>query len=184
MAGDDHLGRTAGIHAAAEREGLLHGEPPSLPPRKGAAEFAHAGDGDESQRQQQQIRIGEDGEVRGRDPAMPKNTGMNNAVIRPRKLLLDMPGQDRDSPTRMPATKAPSTVCTPISWRGEGHHQHDHQDHGDDGKLAFENCRWPSGSASQPPGVQCVRLTPRKTMVPITLFATDAAVDRRHASPG
>ena len=45
---------------------------------------------------------------------MPKNTGMKNAMIRPRNCSSMCLVRIGDSPTRMPATKAPSTVCTPI----------------------------------------------------------------------
>jgi len=47
-------------------------------------------------------------------PAVPKNTGMKNALIRPRNCSSIWRVRIGDSPTRMPATKAPSTVCTPI----------------------------------------------------------------------
>ena len=48
------------------------------------------------------------------NPAMPKNTGAKNAVISPRNCSSMWRVRIGDSPTRMPATKAPSTVCTPI----------------------------------------------------------------------
>ena len=47
-------------------------------------------------------------------PAVPKNTGMKNAMIMPRNCSSMCLVRIGDSPTRMPATKAPSTACTPI----------------------------------------------------------------------
>ena len=47
-------------------------------------------------------------------PAMPKNTGVKKAVMRPRNCSSMCLVRIGDSPTSMPATKAPSTVCTPI----------------------------------------------------------------------
>ena len=45
---------------------------------------------------------------------MPKKTGMKKAMIKPRNCSSMWRVRIGDSPTRMPATKAPSTVCTPI----------------------------------------------------------------------
>ena len=47
-------------------------------------------------------------------PASPKNTGMNRAMISPRSCSSMCRVRIGDWPTRMPATKAPSTVWTPI----------------------------------------------------------------------
>ena len=47
-------------------------------------------------------------------PAVPKNTGMKKAMISPRSCSSMCLVRIGDSPTRMPATNAPSTVCTPI----------------------------------------------------------------------
>src|SRR6516164_5199323 len=53
--------------------------------------------------------------VRSADsPAMPKKTGMKNARMRPRSCSSMCLLRIGDSPTRIPATKAPSTVCTPM----------------------------------------------------------------------
>jgi hypothetical protein len=43
-------------------------------------------------------------------PARPKNTGANSAVMRPRSCSSMWRVRIGDSPTRMPATNAPSTV--------------------------------------------------------------------------
>ena len=48
-------------------------------------------------------------------PANPKKTGMNSATMRPRSCSSMCRVRIGDWPTRMPATKAPSTVCTPIA---------------------------------------------------------------------
>ena len=48
-------------------------------------------------------------------PARPKNTGMNSPATIPRNWRSISSVRIGDSPTRMPATKAPSTVWTPIS---------------------------------------------------------------------
>ena len=48
-------------------------------------------------------------------PAIPKNTGMKRPTIRPRNCSSMWRVRIGDWPTRMPATKAPSTVCTPIA---------------------------------------------------------------------
>ena len=48
-------------------------------------------------------------------PDRPKNTGMNSATMRPRSCSSIWRVRIGDSPIRMPATKAPSTVLTPIS---------------------------------------------------------------------
>ena len=47
-------------------------------------------------------------------PDSPKNTGMNSAAIRPRSCSSMCRVRIGDSPISTPATKAPSTVCTPI----------------------------------------------------------------------
>ncbi len=47
-------------------------------------------------------------------PAMPKNTGMKNATIKPRNCSSMCLVRIGDSPMSTPATKAPSTVCTPM----------------------------------------------------------------------
>ena len=46
-------------------------------------------------------------------PDRPKNTGMNSAAINPRSCSSICRVRIGDSPIRMPATKAPSAVCTP-----------------------------------------------------------------------
>src|SRR5664280_1917285 len=48
------------------------------------------------------------------NPAVAKNTGMKKAMISPRNCSSMWRVRIGDSPIRMPATKAPSTVCTPI----------------------------------------------------------------------
>ena len=48
-------------------------------------------------------------------PARPKNTGMKSATMRPRSCSSMCRVRMGDSPIRMPATKAPSTVWTPIA---------------------------------------------------------------------
>src|SRR5437762_5169730 len=45
-------------------------------------------------------------------PAIPKNTGMKNARMRPRSCSSICLVRIGDSPINTPATKAPSTVCT------------------------------------------------------------------------
>src|SRR6516165_8596013 len=47
-------------------------------------------------------------------PAMPRKTGMKNARIRPRSCSSMCLLRIGDSPISTPATKAPSTVCTPM----------------------------------------------------------------------
>ena len=47
-------------------------------------------------------------------PAIPKNTGMKNARMRPRSCASICLVRIGDSPINTPATKAPSTVCTPM----------------------------------------------------------------------
>ncbi|MGY4415555.1 hypothetical protein ACVWW4_007291 [Bradyrhizobium sp. LB7.1] len=47
-------------------------------------------------------------------PAKPKNIGMKKLEINPRRRSSICLVRIGDSPTRMPATKAPSTVWTPI----------------------------------------------------------------------
>ena len=47
-------------------------------------------------------------------PAVPKKIGMKKAMINPRSCSSIWRVRIGDSPIRMPATKAPSTVCTPI----------------------------------------------------------------------
>ena len=47
-------------------------------------------------------------------PASEKKMGMNRATTRPRNCSSMWRVRIGDSPTRIPATNAPSTVCTPI----------------------------------------------------------------------
>ena len=48
------------------------------------------------------------------NPDKPKKTGMNKAAIRPRNCWSMWRVRIGDLPTSTPATKAPSTVCTPM----------------------------------------------------------------------
>ena len=98
-------------HASASDSGAA--EPAELAADERAGEFADAGNDNEAGGQQQ--RLGSRKMVRSAlSPASPKNTGMNNAAIRPRNCSSMWRVRIGDSPIRTPATKAPSTVCTPI----------------------------------------------------------------------
>ena len=72
-------------------------------------------------------------------PARPKNTGMNSATISPRNCSSMWRVRIGDSPTRMPATNAPSTSVTPITLRDQRHRDHDDQNGRDDGQIADES---------------------------------------------
>ena len=101
---------------------------------------------DQAERQAAPDRDSSERSDRRSSPARPKNTGMNSATMRPRNCSSMWRVRIGDSPTRMPATKAPSTVLTPIALRGQRHADHDDQDGGDDRQIRCGNCRWPSGS--------------------------------------
>ena len=84
-------------------------------------------------------RVGSFSTVRSADsPAMPKNTGMKNARMRPRNCSSMCLVRIGDSPISTPATKAPSTVCTPMKCVVSAMTTHDHQDGRDHGEVAFE----------------------------------------------
>ena len=61
--GDDHLGRAAGVHGDAERERFALRETADFTAEKSAAEFADAGDEDETERHQEKTRIVQDRDV-------------------------------------------------------------------------------------------------------------------------
>ena len=104
-------------------------------------------------------------------PARPKNTGMKNAMIMPRSCSSMWRVRIGDSPISMPATKAPSTVCTPIAWVISAITPMITRmvviTANSLARLSLAQ-RMASATARRP----TVRLTARKTAVPITLFAT------------
>src|SRR5262249_32825339 len=111
--GDDHLGRAACVHAASERERLAPGQPAEFAADERAGKFAETRNRDQPQRHSK--RVASLSTVRSADrPAMPKKTGMKNARMRPRSCSSMCLLRIGDSPTSTPATKAPSTVCTPM----------------------------------------------------------------------
>src|SRR5262249_48521893 len=111
--GHDHLGRAACVHAASEREGLAPGQPANSPPMNAPANLPKLAIAISPRVMSK--RVASFRTVRSADsPAMPKKTGMKNARMRPRSCSSMCLLRIGDSPTRIPATKAPSTVCTPM----------------------------------------------------------------------
>jgi hypothetical protein len=67
-------------------------------------------------------------------PAIPKNRQIE-ATDQSTKLLFDVLGEHRDCPIMIPATNAPSSVCTPMKfvisarqWRSKNHADNGHLD--------------------------------------------------------
>ena len=78
-----------------------------------AAEFSDARDQHQRAGEQQQVRVFQDREV-GAEPGEAEEHRHEQAVINPRSRSSICLVRIGDSPTSTPATKAPSTVCTPI----------------------------------------------------------------------
>ena len=98
----------------------------------------------------------------------------------PRNCSSICPVRIGDSPTSTPATKAPSTVCTPMLG-DQRHRAHDHQDGGDHGKLADEIVVDPADEPEDQAPADG-EAEGRKTAVPTTLSASELA-HRRVPAP-
>ena len=80
---------------------------------------------------------------------MPKNTGMKNAMMRPRNCSSMCLRQDRRFADQDAGDEGAEHGMHADQVRGQRHRAHDHQDRGDDGEFADESVVRPSGSAKK-----------------------------------
>src|SRR6516165_11708652 len=92
--GDDHLGRTARVHAAGECHRLLSTHSTKGPTEKGPAELAGARYRDQAAGQREKPGFSEDREVRIQAGQRKKHRH-EKSDDKPAKLLVDMSGQNR-----------------------------------------------------------------------------------------
>ena len=85
------------------------GEPTQCASQERSGELADARDGDQAEGKKSKLRIPEHRQIRVQ-PGQEKKTGMNSAMTSPRSCSSMWRVRIGDSPTRIPATKAPSTV--------------------------------------------------------------------------
>ena len=140
---DNDFSRTARVHPAGECQTLAPRQPAEFRTDERAGKFSDAGNEHEADREQRDLRIGQDGEIGGQSGDAEKDRRKERSD-KPAQLFVDMPRQDRGFADQNAGNEGTKHGMHADQMRNQGHNAHDAEDGGDHRELADEMIVYPA----------------------------------------